>query len=160
MTIRSICLTPTQINRINAAAEAAYPTEACGLITGRLTNSSILVVTRVVEAQNILASKATDRFEIDPATRISLEKDIRGTNEQLIAHYHSHPDNPAQPSSTDLEKTHEPELVWIIVSVMAGKATNMTAHRVIDGASGFEAINLLTVKPSNVSTISQINLDS
>ena len=126
--------------------------EACGLITGRLSEGSVLIVTRIVEAQNILATNASDRFEVDPATRISLEKEIRETNEQLVAHYHSHPDNPAQPSSTDLENAHELELVWIIVSVMAGIAANVTAHRVLDDRSGFEAIKLVTIEPSNDTT--------
>ena len=152
MKIRSILLTSAQVNAIKAAGEAAYPMEACGLITGRSTKSSVLVVTRIVEAKNILAAKVTDRFEVDPATRISLEKEIRATKETLIAHYHSHPDTPPHPSRIDLEKAHEPDLIWIIVSVMAGKATELTAHRVLEGRSGFEGINLIIAEAGNHST--------
>ena len=143
MTVVSIQLKPAHLNQIKVAGEEAYPMEACGLITGHQIEGDILDVTRIVKAENILAAYATDRFEVDPATRITLEKEVRGTNEELIGHYHSHPDNSSRPSKTDLENAHEPELIWIIVSVVAGKALDVTAHRVLDDSSGFKEINIL-----------------
>ena len=143
MTVASIQLKPVHLDQIKVAGEEAYPMEACGLIAGRLIDGDVLAVTSIVEATNILAAKTTDRFEVDPATRINLEKEVRGTNEQLIGHYHSHPDNSSLPSKTALENAHEPDLIWMIVSVKAGKALNVTAHRVLDDRSGFREINIL-----------------
>ena len=139
----SIRLTSTQINYIKNAAETAYPMEACGLITGYKVSEKLIEAKRIVNAKNIQAPYTNKRFEVDPGTRIKIEKEIRGTNERLIAHYHSHPDKPAIPSNTDLENAHEPELIWIIVSVNAGKAIKLTAHQVLKDKSGFKEIDLL-----------------
>ena len=143
MTLNAIRLTSDQVSKINYEAEVAYPLEACGLITGLKINSHILKVIKIVPAQNILVSEANHRFEVDPRTRINLEKEIRGTEEHLIAHYHSHPDHPALPSSTDLQNVHEPNLIWLIVSVNAGKAEDIKAHHFCDGKSGFREITIL-----------------
>ena len=138
----SIQLTSEHIQSIKQDAEHAYPNEACGLITGRPINRDVLEVMRVVKAQNIRASETIKRFEVDPGTRIKLEKEIRGTNELLIGHYHSHPDNPAAPSDTDLLNTHEPELIWIIVSVGGGKASDVAAYQVLENKEGFREISI------------------
>jgi proteasome lid subunit RPN8/RPN11 len=108
-----------------------------------MMNGDVLEVMRVVKAQNIRASEAIKRFEVDPGTRIKLEKEIRGTNELLIAHYHSHPDNPATPSNTDLINAHEPELIWIIVSVEGGKASDVAAHQVLEDKKNFKKVSIL-----------------
>ena len=142
----SIQLTSEHIQIIKQDAEHAYPNEACGLITGRKINSNVLEVMRVVKAQNIRASEAIKRFEVDPGTRIKLEKEIRRTNELLIGHYHSHPDTPAKPSKTDLLNTHEPELIWIIVSVGGGEASDVAAYQVLENKEGFRDIHIL-IKP-------------
>ena len=141
--VATIQLTSEHIQNIKQDAEEAYPNEACGLITGRVINGAVLEVIRVVKAQNIRASETGNRFEVDPGTRIKLEKEIRGTNEQLIAHYHSHPDNPATPSNTDLINAHEPELIWIIVSVGGGKASDVAAHQVLEDKSSFKKVSIL-----------------
>ncbi|HIB21871.1 MAG TPA: M67 family peptidase [Rhodospirillales bacterium] len=139
----SIQFTSEHIKNIKQDAEHAYPNEACGLITGWTIDSDGLEVMRVVKAQNIRASETGNRFEVDPGTRIKLEKEIRGTNEQLIAHYHSHPDNPATPSNTDLINAHEPELIWIIVSVEGGKASDVAAHQVLEDKTSFKKVSIL-----------------
>ena len=141
--VSSIKLKPVHLEQIKVAGEEAYPMEACGLITGHLIESDILDVTRIVKSKNILTANATERFEVDPAIRINLEKKIRGTNEQLIGHYHSHPDKSSLPSKTDLDNAHEPDLIWVIVSVKAGKALNVTAHQLLDDRSGFREIDIL-----------------
>ena len=71
----SIQFTSEHIKNIKQDAEHAYPNEACGLITGRTIDSDALEVMRVVKAQNIRASETIKRFEVDPGTRIKLEKE-------------------------------------------------------------------------------------
>ena len=143
MSISVIQLTLNQVALIKGASEAAYPKEACGLIAGRLVSEGVLSVTRIVRSNNILAATTDDRFEIDPSDRIELEKMIRGTLETLIAHYHSHPDKDAVPSSIDLMNTHEPNLVWVIVSVKDGKAVDITAHQVGKDRTKFDKIEIV-----------------
>lgn len=143
MTIEAIHLTNSQLNVIYLASEEAYPSEACGLVTGWLLGEGTLKAARVVRAKNLLANSTDDKFEVDPRTRIEVEKRIRGTDERLIGHYHSHPNKPAYPSKLDLQKAYEPNLVWIIVSLVEGKVTDITAHKVHESGLGFKKISFL-----------------
>lgn len=136
-----IRFTAGQINQIGAEAEAAYPEECCGLLVGVL-NGRVYEVSRVVASPNIVEARALDRFEVDPQVRIDLMRELRHTDESIIGHYHSHPDHGAVPSETDLAQAHEPELVWVITSVLAGQARESAGH-VLDPETGrFRQIEL------------------
>jgi [CysO sulfur-carrier protein]-S-L-cysteine hydrolase len=121
---------------IVAAAEAAYPRECCGLLAGRTTPGGILV-TRVVASRNTADGDQRDRFEVDPQVRFDLMRALEGSDERLVGHYHSHPDHPAIPSATDRRMAHEPDLVWLITAVAAGRATATRAWRPVAKVSGF-----------------------
>lgn len=131
-------------------AEAAYPIECCGLLVGRNDSATSCVVTRIVASPNIAEGPGTDRFEIDPQIRFNVMKEldapenIDGPRHRIIGHYHSHPDHPAQPSETDLKMAYEPDLIWMITSVVAGQATLTTAHAVAADSSQFRQIPLHT----------------
>ena len=101
-----------------------------------------LIVNRVVASPNLLAAETNDRFQIDPQIQIDLFRQLRDTDQRIIGHYHSHPDHPAEPSKTDLEKAWEPELVWLIVEVSAGEAKKMKTHRINPATGQFEEIHL------------------
>lgn len=121
-----IIFEPSHLREIVEAAEAAYPEESCGLLIGR--GKRILRVSRVVASVN-LRTGSGDRFEVDPALRFRLMRDLEGTSEWIIGHFHSHPDHPAEPSRYDLEMAFEPELVWVITAVDRGRALHTAAHR-------------------------------
>ena len=132
------------------AAETAYPKECCGLLVGRDNGVGSVVVTRVVESRNLAEGTGHDRFEVDPQVRFNVMKEldsetkIDGFQHRIIGHYHSHPDHPAQPSETDLKMAFEPDLVWMITSVVAGQATLTTAHCVSADRAQFRQIPLHT----------------
>ncbi|MBR9972176.1 M67 family metallopeptidase [Magnetospirillum sp. J10] len=128
------------------AAEAAFPAEACGLIIGR-GKGQLIRVTRVVPAENLLA-ETPDRFELDPATRIAVEKDLRdsGTKDRIIGHYHSHTDGTAEPSATDRAMAFEPEMAWLIVGVLDGQAIQTLGHRMDEKRGNFRPVPLRTPK--------------
>lgn len=130
-----------QIDQIGAEAEAAYPEECCGLLVGVL-NGHVYEVSRVVASPNVVETRAHDRFEVDPQVRIDLMRDLRHTDESIIGHYHSHPDHGAHPSETDLAQAHEPELVWVIISVLAGQARESAGHVLDPETGGFRQIGL------------------
>jgi proteasome lid subunit RPN8/RPN11 len=71
---------------------------------------------------------------VDPQTRFDLERELRGAEEAVIGHYHSHPDHPAEPSATDLAKAFEPSLIWIIAGIEAGETTQLNAFRLTGDA--------------------------
>lgn len=120
--------------RINAHLQSVYPDEGCGLLIGRDTERGVLV-TEVVPADNVMSPGASDRFELDPAARIAAEKRLRGTDQRLVGHFHSHPDGMAIPSMTDLDRAEEPHLAWVIVAVEDGVAVEMGAFA-LDRTSG------------------------
>ncbi len=142
----TILFTPDQIDTLSDAAEAAYPNEACGLLVGTGGGEDDFWVSRVVPTRNVIESQAHDRFEVDPQARINLMRELRaaGNGDRLIGHFHSHPDHGSLPSETDLSLAFEPELVWVITSVVNGHARETSAH-LIDPATGrFREIEVRT----------------
>ncbi len=105
------------------------------MLVGKDAPDSGLLVTRIVASPNIFADGANDRFQVDPQIQIDLFRELRDTDQRIIGHYHSHPDHPAEPSETDLEKAWEPELVWVIIAVEDGTSGEIKSYR-IDPATG------------------------
>jgi proteasome lid subunit RPN8/RPN11 len=137
-----IHITPADLDRIEAAAVAVYPDECCGLLIGHGIGEGGIEIVRVVESDNVEANDPRRRFEIDPRLLISLSRDLRGARHRIVGHYHSHPDHPARPSAHDAERAWQPEMVWLITSVIGGEAMETTAHVPEDGGGGFREIGL------------------
>ena len=134
-----ITLELSQLKAIADAAEAAYPEEACGLLVGFKRPGEHWRVSRVEAARNT-ARQPRRSFEIDPGLRIGLERELRGRTTRVIGHYHSHPDGPARPSATDLAMVHEPDLVWLIVAVASGQASQTLAYLPRLDGTGFREV--------------------
>ena len=119
-----------------AEARKAGPEEACGILVGRREPRRSLVV-RTVSCQNV-APEGTRRrrFEIDPRRLIEQERALRGSGEQVVGFYHSHPAGDPVPSRVD--RTYMalwPDMVWVIVGAGAAedrsrvRAWNFRAER-------------------------------
>jgi proteasome lid subunit RPN8/RPN11 len=139
-----IQLSPSALHKITDAAEKAYPDECCGLLAGWRHSDNALSVSRVVASCNVAAGKTHDSFEVDPQVRFDLmrELDEAGGEEEIIGHYHSHPNHPAEPSARDLAMAYEPDLIWVIVALQDGRATETTAHALAPDGSQFQRIPL------------------
>ena len=103
----------------------------------------------MVPAANLLGAEP-DRFELDPAVRIAVEKELReaGGKDRIIGHYHSHTDGSAEPSGTDRAMAYEPDLAWVIVGVSEGQAIHTQAHRFDEKRKGFRPVPLRIPKKS------------
>ena len=75
---------------------------------------------------------------------------LRGGAERMIGHYHSHPDHPASPSRHDLEMAFEPDLIWLITSVIGGRVADTAAHVPDRAAGGFRRIDLRVIGPHTI----------
>lgn len=139
-----ISLSLALLHQIEAAAEAAYPAECCGLLVGRGEARGDLTVTAVEPSPNMTGENAARRFEVSPQVRFDVMRALEGGPERIIGHYHSHPDHAAEPSAHDLELAWEPDLVWLITSVMDGRAAKTTAHQPNAEATRFEKLILRT----------------
>jgi proteasome lid subunit RPN8/RPN11 len=116
---------------IARAAEAAHPREACGLLVGRADGRGGARVLAVHPADNLLAGESPDRFELDPAVRLRLQREIRGTELSVLGHWHSHPSGSSAPSATDAAQAFEAGLVWLIQATdpVTGQALALGAQR-------------------------------
>jgi desampylase len=92
-----------------AAARAAHPHEACGLLLGQGT-----CITSAQPAANIHPAPAT-HFEIDPQTLIDAHRAARAGGLQVLGYYHSHPTGPAIPSATDQAMAPGDGRIWAII---------------------------------------------
>lgn len=112
-----------------AAARAAAPHEACGLLLGHGAR-----IGHALPAANA-AADPTRHFEIDPAVLIAAHRAARdGSGPQVIGYFHSHPNGLARPSATDAQDAARDGRIWVIV---AGDA--ITCWR--DGPDGFEPLS-------------------
>lgn len=139
-----IVLPPALLKRIIDLAEAAFPEECCGLLIGRPHAPDRVVAARLAESANVAEGDRRKTFEIDPQVRFDAERSLRGGPERVVGVYHSHPGHAAQPSATDLARAFEPELVWLITSVVGGQAVHTTAHALVPGGGQFREIPLRT----------------
>jgi proteasome lid subunit RPN8/RPN11 len=107
--------------------EQTYPHECCGVLLGYFDDSgseSVLkIVTRIARCGNTRADSPRNRYNIDPRELIRIQREGRERGEDIVGFYHSHPDHPAQWSSTDLAEAHWFGCSYVITSVVKGKAT-------------------------------------
>lgn len=123
----SIGLPPGQRRRIERAAVAGYPNEACGLLIGRADGDRVSVE-RVTVARNLSAGTANDRYQIDPDDFLTADALARRSNLDVVGVWHSHPDHPPVPSSTDLEAAWA-GYAYLIVSVISGRIDSVRSWR-------------------------------
>lgn len=108
---------------IRRHGEETYPHECCGVLLGSLDlEKHVREVKRTVRAGNTRADSPQNRYNIDPRELIAAQKLAREKGEDIIGFYHSHPDHPAQWSSTDYSEAHWYGCSYVITSVEKGKA--------------------------------------
>jgi proteasome lid subunit RPN8/RPN11 len=102
--------------------EETYPHECCGVLLGRFEDDGSKTVTRAARAGNTREDSPHNRYNIDPKELIRIQREGRERGEDIVGFYHSHPDHPAQWSSTDLDEAHWFGCSYVITSVEKGKA--------------------------------------
>ena len=102
--------------------EQTYPYECCGVLLGRFEDDGSKTVTRVAPCGNTREDSPHNRYNIDPKELIRIQREGRERGEEIVGFYHSHPDHPAQWSSTDLADAHWFGCSYVITSVEKGKA--------------------------------------
>lgn len=106
--------------------KSVYPVEGCGLLAGRDGRvESHYPVTNILESNSA--------FEMEPSQLIAAYMEFEAVGQNLIAIYHSHPNGPAVPSSTDIAQANYPEAVQIIVSFVELDSPQAGAYRIVDG---------------------------
>jgi proteasome lid subunit RPN8/RPN11 len=106
--------------------EETYPHECCGVLLGHFEDNGAKsvskTVSRIARCGNTREDSPHNRYSIDPRDLIRIQREGRERGEDIVGFYHSHPDHPAQWSSTDLAEAHWFGCSYVITSVEKGKA--------------------------------------
>ncbi len=117
---------PSDYQEMLAHVRQWYPLEACGLLAG-----GGQTVNAVYPIDNILRSPTA--YEMEPTQQLNAMLDFEAQGESLLAIYHSHPQGPASPSETDIEKAYYPEAVYVIISLRETSKPTAAAYTIING---------------------------
>jgi proteasome lid subunit RPN8/RPN11 len=131
-------------NQLYAHARADAPNECCGLIIGT-TSDEIANVSEIHPSKNLTSDNPARTFEVDPKLRFDLMRAIQSRNDgtDIIGHYHSHPNGPAEPSATDLSMAYEPQMIWLICGLDKDNNTSLGAFRPRADRSAFQELKLV-----------------
>jgi proteasome lid subunit RPN8/RPN11 len=126
-------------HRIRELGVLSYPHECCGLLVG-FEKETRRVVTGIRPVENQRTDSLHNRFAIDSRILLMAERELE--QDGILGFYHSHPDALPQPSDYDLQWAW-PWYSYLIVSVVAGQASQMKSWRLLDDRSRFEVETLL-----------------
>ena len=102
--------------------EETYPHECCGVLLGKFNDDGSKTVSHIARCGNTRDDSPQNRYNIDPKELIRIQREGRERGEDIVGFYHSHPDHPAQWSSTDLAEAHWFGCSYVITSVEKGAA--------------------------------------
>jgi desampylase len=128
----AIEITDQALAAMRAAAAAAHPREACGILLGEGRR-----ITHARETRNVHPAPET-RFEIDPQALIDAHRAARAGGAQVLGYFHTHPVGEAAPSATDRASASGDGRIWAIV---AGEDVRFW----MDGEQGFSALSFARV---------------
>ena len=87
-------------------------------------------IERVLSMRNVEASPIG--YSMDPKEQLKVEKQLRQSNERIVAIYHSHTASAAVPSPVDVEHAISPDISYIVVSTANTVMPVVQSYR-IDG---------------------------
>ena len=113
------------LEQIGFRAEEQYPYECCGVLLGTAGVDGWTIVD-IVPAANAAMESARNRYVIAPEEVVRIMRQARQRDLEIAGFYHSHPDNPAMWSPTDLAEAHWLGCSYLITEVAdrCAKATN------------------------------------
>jgi len=103
-------------------AKELLPIESCGYLLGKDNT-----VARIFQMTN--TDHSEDHFSFAPEEQFRAIKTARNAGQTAIGVYHSHPVSPARLSEEDLRLLKDPEMVYIIISLM-DEIPDVKAYRI------------------------------
>ena len=121
----------SEYERLRRHGEDTYPHECCGVLLGKIDDDSrtVMATERCNNAQ-----AASDWFNIDPREIVRIQREAAAQGQDIIGFYHSHPDDAARWSSSDLREAHWVGCSYVITSVRAGKSAETNSF-LLSGSS-------------------------
>ena len=112
------------------------PVECCGILGGM--NET---VQKSFEIKNLKSSSV--QFLMDPQEQLNAFEEMEKSSMKMVAIYHSHPHTIPFPSEMDVQKTVDPEMASIIISLKEKDEPMVKAFRIEKEAIYLEEIELL-----------------
>lgn len=123
------------LSKIAEHLVSTYPEEGCGFLAGH--DDGTRRFTAFLPVENAQEQTRGRRFQIDPLVYVRAEQWADDADLQLLGIYHSHPDHPAIPSTTDLEHAF-PWFSYLIIRTGEGQSHEFGSWR-LDENGAFEA---------------------
>lgn len=128
----SILRIPEQhLMHLDEIALRTYPEECCGALLG-LAGS----VSAIWPATNVHDGPRSMRYAVDPEELLRAHQSAREVGCEVIGYYHSHPDQAAAPSKTDLAAA-APGVSYLILAVTRERVEDRRSWRLSDDNKGF-----------------------
>jgi proteasome lid subunit RPN8/RPN11 len=112
----------TLLEQLCKHGEETYPNECCGVLVGDFDDAGGKTVKAVVPCGNTRTDSPQNRYHIDPSELVRIQREAMLAGRDIVGFYHSHPDHPAQWSTTDLAEAHWAGCSYVITSVENGHA--------------------------------------
>jgi proteasome lid subunit RPN8/RPN11 len=123
-----LVLDPKASAALRRHGEQAYPEESCGVLVGRHGDGECAAVS-AIPCNNARRDSPRNRYAIDPKELIKIQRETRQQGLEIVGFYHSHPDHPAEWSSTDLAEAHWVGCSYVITRVASGAAAETRSFR-------------------------------
>jgi proteasome lid subunit RPN8/RPN11 len=148
--MRTVRLPLALSDRLQDAARAGYPEEACGFLFSDAADADgpARLVRSAEPAPNVSDGERRRRFVIAPDELRAAEARGALRGEVVSGFYHSHPDHPAEPSAFDTEHAW-PWYTYLIVSVDATGGTSVAAFELEADGRRFVPCPLGTATPAD-----------
>jgi proteasome lid subunit RPN8/RPN11 len=112
---KMLSLPPNSFNSLAQHALSEYPHECCGVLLGTRDGQNRRI-SQAIRCRNAHVSPAS-HYSIDPAELISIQRNARELQLEIIGFYHSHPDHPPTFSETDLEEANWTGCSYVIIGI-------------------------------------------
>lgn len=122
---------------IRLEAARSYPHEACGALLGRTARH----VSEALALPNQESGSPRTRFRVAPRDYLAVEGSADARGLLLLGFWHSHPDHPARPSTTDRTFAW-PGLLTLVIAVEIDGPREMTAWEVPGPDGPFRQLDL------------------
>jgi len=118
-------ITQSHLEELRRHGEETYPEECCDVLVGDRFAGCRTVV-EVIRCANASQYSRQNHYQIAPDELVRIQSQTRLVGHEIVGFHHSHPDQPARWSSTDIKGAFWTGCSYLITSVGQGRA-NETA---------------------------------
>lgn len=125
------------LTRLIGQCQKEFPNEACGILAGRNN-----IAEKVYPLTNI-SDNPKLCYLIDSKEQLTVFKQLRNENLEILAIYHSHLDVEAYPSKRDVELAFYPDSSYIIVSLALLRPPVVRSFKISEGKISEEEFKIV-----------------